>query len=98
MGRPLPGYQVVLLDSNGKEAQEGEVALKLSPRPAGLMMGYLDDGDRTSAVMAGGYYRTGDEAMRAPNGHYQFLARGDDLFKSSDYRISPFELESALLE
>jgi acetyl-CoA synthetase len=98
MGRPLPGYDVALLDSTGKEAQEGEVALKLSPRPSGLMVGYLDDAERTSAVMASGYYRTGDEATRAPNGHYQFLARGDDLFKSSDYRISPFELESALLE
>ena len=98
MGRPLPGYEVVLLDANGKEAVEGEVALKLSPRPAGLMVGYLDDGDRTNAAMAGGYYRTGDEATRDAADHYHFLARGDDLFKSSDYRISPFELESALLE
>jgi acetyl-CoA synthetase len=98
MGRPLPGYEVALLDSSGKEVSEGEVALKLSPRPAGLMVGYLDDGERTAAVMAGGYYRTGDEASRDEKGHYHFLARGDDLFKSSDYRISPFELESALLE
>jgi acetyl-CoA synthetase len=98
MGRPLPGYEVVLLDSSGKEASEGEVALKLSPRPTGLMVGYLDDGERTAAAMAGGYYRTGDEATRDAAGHYIFLARGDDLFKSSDYRISPFELESALLE
>jgi acetyl-CoA synthetase len=98
MGRPLPGYQVALLDSEGKEAAEGEVALKLDPRPLGLMVGYLDDEERTAAAMAGGYYRTGDEATRDASGHYHFLARGDDLFKSSDYRISPFELESALLE
>jgi acetyl-CoA synthetase len=98
MGRPLPGYEVVLLDSSGQEASEGEVALKLSPRPTGLMVGYLDDGERTAAAMANGYYRTGDEATRDAAGHYIFLARGDDLFKSSDYRISPFELESALLE
>jgi acetyl-CoA synthetase len=98
MGRPLPGYQVALLDSQGTEATEGEVALKLTPRPTGLMVGYLDDEQRTSTVMANGYYRTGDEATRDEHGHYHFLARGDDLFKSSDYRISPFELESALLE
>src|SRR5438105_13558081 len=98
MGRPLPGYEVALLDSSGNEAGEGEVALKLRERPAGLMVGYLDDEARTSQAMAGGYYRTGDEASRDEKGHYHFLARADDLFKSSDYRISPFELESALLE
>jgi acetyl-CoA synthetase len=98
MGRALPGYQVVLLDGQGQESSEGEVALRLSPRPLGLMVGYLDDTGRNAAVMAGGYYRTGDEASRDADGYLHYVGRGDDVFKSSDYRISPFELESALIE
>src|SRR5207248_9236996 len=72
--------------------------LKLDPRPMGLMVGYVDDAARTAAVMAGGYYRTGDEAARDEAGYYHYVGRGDDVFKSSDYRISPFELESVLIE
>jgi acetyl-CoA synthetase len=98
MGRPLPGYQVVLLGPDGKEANEGELALRLSPRPAGLMVGYMDDPERTATVTAGGYYRTGDEAQRDDAGYFHYVGRGDDVFKSSDYRISPFELESVLIE
>lgn len=98
MGRPLPGYQVTLLDHEGREAQEGEIALRIGDRPLGLMVGYLDDAARTDAATAGGYYRTGDEAARDEAGYFLYVGRGDDLFKSSDYRISPFELESALLE
>ncbi len=98
MGKPLPGYDVVLLDAEGNERDEGEVALKLVPRPLSLMDGYLDDEARTQAVTAGGYYRTGDEARRDADGYVHFVGRGDDVFKSSDYRISPFELESVLLE
>jgi len=99
MGKALPGYHVVLLDAEGKEGNEGEVSLVLGEkRPASLMLGYLDDAERTSAVMAGGYYRTGDEAMRDADGYIHFIGRRDDVFKSSDYRISPFELESVLLE
>jgi len=98
MGRPLPGYQVALLDAKGREGREGELSLKLDPRPMGLMVGYVDDPARTGAVMVGGYYRTGDEATRDEGGHYHYVGRGDDVFKSSDYRISPFELESVLIE
>ncbi|MDI3287297.1 AMP-binding protein [Polyangium sp. 15x6] len=98
MGRPLPGYTVALLDAEGRAGSEGEIALALDPRPMGLMAGYLDDEARTAEVTAGGYYRTGDEAVRDAAGLYTFVGRGDDVFKSSDYRISPFELESALLE
>lgn len=98
MGRPLPGFQVALLNGEGNESAEGEVALRLAPRPTGLMVGYLDDAERTAAVMANGYYRTGDEASRDTQGYLHYVGRGDDVFKSSDYRISPFELESALLE
>lgn len=98
MGKPLPGYEIVLLDAEGRESNEGEVALRLTPRPAGLMTAYADDEERTNAVMAGGYYRTGDEARRDDDGYIHFVGRGDDVFKSSDYRISPFELESVLVE
>jgi acetyl-CoA synthetase len=99
MGRPLPGYRVALIDPEGRESAEGEVALKLTPeRPIGLMVGYIDDPERTAAATAGGYYRTGDEASRDDAGYYHYVGRGDDVFKSSDYRISPFELESALIE
>ncbi|HET7787709.1 MAG TPA: AMP-binding protein [Myxococcales bacterium] len=98
MGRALPGYQAALLDGSGKEAEEGEIALRLEPRPLGLMAGYLDDPGRTQAATAGGFYRTGDEASRDKDGYYTYVGRGDDVFKSSDYRISPFELESTLIE
>ena len=98
MGKPLPGYDVVLLDADGRESDEGEVALRLSPPPLGLMQGYVDDPAKTARVMEGGFYRTGDEARRDEDGYIHFIGRGDDVFKSSDYRISPFEIESALLE
>jgi acetyl-CoA synthetase len=98
MGRPLPGYSVALVDSSGQETAEGEIALRLDPRPTGLMVGYMDDAERTAQATAGGYYRTGDEAARDADGYYLYVGRGDDVFKSSDYRISPFELESVLIE
>ena len=98
MGKPLPGYDVTLLGADGTESDEGEVSLRLAPAPMALMQGYIDDPERTAAVMAGGFYRTGDEARRDEDGYIHFVGRGDDVFKSSDYRISPFELESVLLE
>ncbi|HEY4238525.1 MAG TPA: AMP-binding protein [Kofleriaceae bacterium] len=98
MGRPLPGYDVAIVDGEARDAAEGEVALRLDPRPLGLMQCYLDDPARTDACMSGGVYRTGDEARIDEDGYIHFVGRGDDVFKSSDYRISPFELESALVE
>lgn len=98
MGRPLPGYQVLLLDDAGKEASEGELALVLSPRPVGLMVGYQDDAAKTAEVLRGGTYRTGDVARRDQDGYYWYVGRADDVFKAADYRISPFELESVLIE
>lgn len=96
MGRPLPGYRIALLDADGEEGDEGEISLPLDQRPLGLMAGYADDA--TQAAMADGYYRTGDVARRDADGYVTYVGRADDLFKSSDYRISPFELESALIE
>ncbi|MFG3269316.1 MULTISPECIES: AMP-binding protein [Streptomyces] len=100
MGRPSPGYRVELLDpvSGAPGATEGEIALDLSERPVGLMTGYHGDADRTTEAMAGGYYRTGDVASRDDEGYLTYIGRSDDVFKASDYKISPFELESALLE
>lgn len=98
MGRPLPGYRVTMLDPDGHPASEGEVALPLAERPLGLMLGYEDSPEKTDEVMRGGYYRTGDTAQIDADGYITFVGRADDVFKASDYRISPFELESALIE
>ncbi|XOC03643.1 AMP-binding protein [Pseudomonadota bacterium DY0742] len=98
MGRPLPGYRVTMLDPDGAPASEGEVALPLDVRPLGLMLCYEDSPEKTAEVMRDGYYRTGDTAMIDDEGYITFVGRADDVFKASDYRISPFELESALIE
>ena len=98
VGRPSPGHEIVLLDHDGHESDDGEIAVKCQPRPASLMSGYLDNHERTEQSFAGGYYRTGDVAHRDADGYFTYVGRADDVFKSSDYRLSPFELESALLE
>ncbi|MER8061715.1 MULTISPECIES: AMP-binding protein [unclassified Streptomyces] len=100
MGRPSPGYKVELLDpvTGAPGAAEGEIALDLADPPIGLMAGYHGDPDRSAEAMAGGYYRTGDIAARDEDGYLTYIGRADDVFKASDYKISPFELESALLE
>jgi acetyl-CoA synthetase len=98
MGRPLPGYRIVLLDAQENEADEGEVCLDLAQRPLGLMAGYQDADAKTADAMRDGRYHTGDVAARGADGYITFVGRADDVFKASDYRISPFELESALIE
>ncbi|MCJ8207961.1 AMP-binding protein [Pseudomonas sp. RGM2987] len=98
MGRPLPGYRVTMLDPDGVPGSEGEVALPLDVRPLGLMLCYEDSPEKTAEVMRDGYYRTGDTAQIDQDGYITFVGRADDVFKASDYRISPFELESALIE
>ena len=97
-GVPSPGHDILLLDADGKEAADGEICLRLNPRPISLMAGYVDDPARTASVMEGGCYHTGDIASRDADGYYTYVGRSDDVFKSSDYRLSPFELESALIE
>jgi acetyl-CoA synthetase len=99
MGRALPGFAVVLVDPvTGEPAQEGEICLDLSRRPVGLMAGYADDDERTATAFEGGYYHTGDVGSIDDDGYVTYVGRTDDVFKASDYRISPFELESVLLE
>jgi acetyl-CoA synthetase len=111
MGRPLPGYPVVLVDpvsgevvpAGSPRASEtgGEICLDLSAhsgRPLGLMTGYQDDAERDAEAMRGGFYHTGDVATSDEAGYITYVGRTDDVFKASDYRISPFELESVLIE
>jgi acetyl-CoA synthetase len=102
MGRPLPGIPVVLVDPLSGErvegAGEGEIALDLSAHPLPLMTGYQGDESRNAEAMAGGWYHTGDVASRDADGWITYIGRTDDVFKASDYKISPFELESVLIE
>lgn len=99
MGRPLPGYKITLLDPLDKEVTEGEIAIDVrNQRPLGLMQEYRDDPERMAKALHDGFYRTGDVASRDDDGYYWYVGRADDVFKSSDYRVSPFELESILIE
>jgi acetyl-CoA synthetase len=97
VGKPAPGYRVKLLDVDGNEQPEGELSLALDPPPLGLMQGYQAD-DGTVVPLEGDAYRTGDVAMCDDDGYFTYVGRADDVFKASDYRISPFELESVLIE
>ncbi|MEJ8281932.1 AMP-binding protein [Pseudonocardia spirodelae] len=100
MGRPLPGVPVVLVDEVTGEVSdtEGEICIDLSRRPVSLMTGYLDMPEKTADAMAGGFYHTGDTATRDDEGYLFYVGRTDDVFKASDYKVSPFELESVLVE
>lgn len=99
MGRPLPGVTVHIVDPvSGVPSDEGEICLRLTPRPPNLMSGYLDGIEGETAPGADGYYHTGDVACRDTDGYLTYIGRTDDVFKASDYKISPFELESVLIE
>jgi acetyl-CoA synthetase len=106
MGRPLPGIPVVLVDPltnlpcqpDADGTREGEICLDLSKAPVPLMTGYQGDEVRNSEAMAGGFYHTGDVASMDAEGYITYVGRTDDVFKASDYKISPFELESVLIE
>jgi acetyl-CoA synthetase len=99
MGRPVPGYVVTLVDpATGAVADEGEICLDLKERPLGLMVGYAGDAALTADATVDGRYHTGDVASRDADGYITYVGRADDVFKASDYRISPFELESVLIE
>jgi acetyl-CoA synthetase len=97
MGQEAPGYRIRLLDADDKDVEEGEVCIDLDPAPVGLMRGYQND-DGSFAPLGTNAYRTGDVAARSTDGYFTYIGRADDVFKASDYRISPFELESALIE
>jgi acetyl-CoA synthetase len=99
MGRALPGYVVSLVDPvSGEVGTDGEICLELARRPLGLMRGYRDDASRNDEAMRNGFYHTGDVASMDEDRYITYVGRADDVFKASDYRISPFELESVLIE
>ena len=102
MGRPLPGVPVVLVHSVSGAvvdgAGEGEICLDLARHPFTLMTEYTGDKERNDEAMADGYYHTGDVAERDEQGYITYIGRTDDVFKASDYKVSPFELESVLIE
>jgi acetyl-CoA synthetase len=100
MGRPIPGYPIVLVDpaTAERDVPEGEICVDLADRPLGLMVGYFGDPDRNAEATADGVYHTGDVGSRDADGYITYVGRADDVFKASDYRISPFELESVLIE
>ncbi len=104
MGRPIPGYTIELVDPiTGEVGDDGEICVAVDPeRPVGLMAGYRSstgpDEERNAVAFAGGRYHTGDIAHRDESGYITYVGRSDDVFKASDYRISPFELESVLIE
>ena len=99
MGRPLPGNDIVLIDPlTGRIGDEGEICLPTAPtRPLNLMPGYLGEPERTAKVDHDGYYHTSDVAVRDADGQLTFVGRTDDVFKASDFKVSPFEVESILL-
>lgn len=101
IGKPTPGWDIVLLNDEGEEVlpgEEGEICVRLKDgRPVGLFLGYMDEPDKTAKVIKDGVYHTGDKAWMDEDGYFWFLGRVDDLIKSSGYRIGPFEVESALI-
>ncbi len=100
-GRPSPAYDIALVDAEGKPVEdgvEGEICVRLhGGHPAGLFLGYYRSQEQTDEVFYDDLYHTGDMAWRDVDGFYFFIGRGDDVIKSSGYRIGPFEVESALM-
>ena len=102
MGKPTPGFDVCVVDDDGKvldPGEEGHVAVRVSPeRPVGLFQEYWRDPEATAAAFHGEWYYTGDRAHVDEDGYFWFVGRSDDVIISSAYRIGPFEVESALVE
>ena len=102
MGKPMPGFQVGIVDEEGTElssGEEGQIAVKVKPdRPVGLFREYWRDPDAMAGSFVGDWYLTGDKAYKDEDGYFWFVGRADDLIISAGYRIGPFEVESALIE
>ncbi len=101
MGRPSPQFRVELLDGEGKRVPlgaEGEICVSIDPRIPGIFKEYYRDPEKTAATLYDGWHHTGDMAWKDADGYYWYSGRNDDIIKSSGYRISPFEIESVLLE
>ena len=101
MGKPTPQYHVDLIDDDGNSCPpgvNGEIVVNINPHPAGITTGYYRDKAKTKELQFGGYHHTGDIAWRDEDGYFWYVGRNDDIIKSSGYRISPFEIESVLME
>ena len=102
MGKPVPIYDVDIVDADGNsvpDGEPGEIVVRTSEKiPCGLFSGYYNDEKRTKEVWHDGYYHTGDTAWRDEDGFYWYVGRVDDVIKSSGYRIGPFEVESVIME
>lgn len=102
MGKPSPAYNVDLVDDEGNSVepgQVGEIVVRVEgEKPAGLMIGYYRDEEKTNQAMVEGLYHTGDTAWKDEDGYYWYVGRTDDIIKSSGYRIGPFEVESVIME
>ena len=102
MGRPCPGFEIEIIDNQANILeinQIGNIGIKITdPYPPGLFRGYYQDQKKTSEVFKNGWYFTGDTATKDKDGYFWFVGRSDDIITSSGYRISPFEVESVLLE
>ncbi|MFP6749226.1 MAG: AMP-binding protein [Alphaproteobacteria bacterium] len=102
MGKPVPGIEIGIIDESGNIVDDdtvGHIAVKITdPYPPGLFHGYFQDDEATAKSFRHGWYYTGDTATRDGDGYIWFVGRSDDIISSSGYRISPFEVESALVE
>ncbi len=101
MGKPVPLYDVEIQRDDGgrcNTGETGEICIRMDPRPAGIMMEYYRDAEKTAEAIHDGWYHTGDTAWCDEDGYFWYVGRNDDVIKSSGYRIGPFEIESVLLE
>ena len=102
MGKPVPLYDIDLVDADGKSVavgEVGEIVINIKDKyPCGLFRGYYDDEEKTSECMRDGLYHTGDTAWRDEDGYLWYVGRVDDVIKSSGYRIGPFEIENVIME
>ena len=102
MGKPVPLYDIDLVDAEGKSVADGEVGeivMRLEKgRPCGLTVGYYEDQEKTNEAFYNGLYHTGDTAWRDEDGYLWYVGRVDDVIKSSGYRIGPFEIENVIME
>ena len=102
MGKPVPGYGIDLVDTEGNPVEDGingEIVIRTDPKPTcGVFLGYYQEPEKTDAVWHDGMYHTGDLAWRDEDGYYWYVGRADDVIKSSGYRIGPFEIESTIME
>ncbi|MEG1751075.1 MAG: AMP-binding protein [Raoultibacter sp.] len=101
MGKAVPLYTIQIQRSDGTgchTGETGEICIKMDPRPAGIMVEYYRNAEKTADAIHDGWYHTGDTAWRDEDGYFWYVGRNDDVIKSSGYRIGPFEIESVLLE